>query len=275
MKGRWRCISVESRHTGRKISSIRVCKNKVVLYLSGDKIDISKEAYSSAYLYKGKVLTDNEYSSMKKSIDESTYLTYALKLLGKHYYSSYAMKDKLYKKGANKKVVDKTLKYLIDNKLINDDELAVNYADSMSNSFYGKNRIKEKLKEKKLNYEFIDNYLTYEIELEKCNNYYKFAIKKFASLPNVKRRDSMYRHLVNKGYDVSVVKKVILDQFSYNEKDDLLDLEKALKTALNKARERFENYYDVRKYVFDTLKRKGYKYTDIKKCMEEMEYEFD
>lgn len=267
---------MESKRIGRKITSIRVCKNKVVLYFSGSKLDISKEAYASSYLYKGKIIEDKEYNLLKKSIDESTYLTYALKLLSVHYYSSTKMREKLYKKGANAKVVDKTLKYLKDNKLIDDDELARNYADSMSNAYYGKNRIKQKLIEKNLDASFLNEYIKIEDEIDRCSTYYSLVDKKFNKLPSLKRRESIYRHLLNRGYEINVIKTALRDNFISYKENETDGIRKCLLEALKRGKRKYQEDRDIRKYVIETLKRKGYKYKDIISCMsQEEEYEFN
>lgn len=264
-----------SKHTGRKISSIRVCKNKVVLYLCGEKLDISKEIYSSMYLYKGKEINDETYKILKQSINEDTYLKYALKLLSRKDYSIHQLKERLILKGANYQTINNVIKYLKDNKLVDDGLLAISYVESMSNMFYGKNRIKRKLMEKGIDYKVVDEMLNDNIEIEKCKKYYPTAIKKFASVPSVKKKISIQNHLLNKGYDINVIKTVLRDLFKEETSNNLDTLKKEFTKAYTYYKDENDNIYDVKKRVIEKLLHKGYKYSDIIKIVEEMENDFN
>lgn len=263
---------MELERTGKKISAIRVCKQKVVLYFKGNKIDISKEAYTSTYLYVGKVLDNKEYLKLKKSFDESTYINYAINLVTKHYLSTAVLKDKLYKKGASKKEVDKTIKYLIDNKLLDDEQLKISYIESMSNALYGKNRIYQKLIDKKLNVDNFTDLIDKEKEIENCSKYYELISKKYDSYSLVKKREKIFQALLVRGYDNETTKSVINKLFVYTRDNDKVNIEKDYKKVINKAYRLYDNQYDINEYVINTLKRKGYKYSDIRNVMKENDY---
>lgn len=264
-----------SNHTGRKITSVRVCKNKVVLYLRGEKLDISKEIYSSMYLYKDKEINDETYKLLKQSINEDAYLKYALKLLNRKYYSIHQMKEKLILKGADYKIANNVIKYLKDNKLLDDRALAISYIESMSNMFYGKNRIKQKLMDKGVDYKVVDEILNENAEIEKCKRYYPVAFKKFANVPSIKKKMSIQNHLLHKGYDINVTKIVLRDLFKDNMSDNLDSLKKEFLKVYMHYEDENDNMYDVKKHVIEKLLRKGYKYRDIKKVMEEVNNDFN
>lgn len=266
---------MELNPTGKKITSIRIYKNKVVIYLSKEKIDISKETYASMYLYKGKELSFDTINKLKSSLNEEVYIKYALKLISRRYYSSHLLKEKLLAKGANRYIVNKTIKYLKDNKLLDDKELTINYIESLSNSYYGINRIKSYLFKKGLDYSLCNTFLNKEKEIEKCKAYYPIAIKKFISYPINKQKESISRHLLTKGYELDVIKTVLKDEFKYKTSNNSSSLNKDALKAYNMYKDKYDNPYEINKHVIDKLKRKGYSYKDIKIAMEEINYDFN
>lgn len=262
-----------SNHIGKKITSIRICKNKVVIYFSKEKVDVSKEMYSSLFLYKGKILDLDIINTLKNSLNEEKFLKYSLNLINKHYYSTYQIKQKLIKKGANKIIINNIVKYLKDNKLLDDKELTLNYIDSLSKEYYGKLRIKKILISKGLDCSFIDEYLTKEKEEEKCKTYYPIGVKKFLNKPDEKQRESIVRHLINKGYEIDVINKTLRELFKDNKVNNCSNLEKDFYAALKAYKSKYESPRELKKHIIDKLRRKGYKYNEIMKLMEEIEYD--
>ena len=65
------------------IKSIKVYKDHVTLsFQKRDKVQISKEAYLSGYLYEGKAISKKQIDKLLEITASSVLLDYALKLIG-------------------------------------------------------------------------------------------------------------------------------------------------------------------------------------------------
>ena len=103
------------------ITKIKILKSKVNISLdNGKKLSIDKDVFTNFYLYEGKELSNDEYKKVVDLNNSNKLLQYALKLRSKSLYSEYKMREKLYKKEANKKSVDKVIKILKGYDLIDD-----------------------------------------------------------------------------------------------------------------------------------------------------------
>ena len=156
---------------------------------------------------------------------------------------------------------------------MDDKELTLNYIDSLSKEYYGKLRIKKILISKGLDCSFIDEYLTKEKEEEKCKTYYPIGVKKFLNKPGEKQRESIVRHLINKGYEIDVINKTLRELFKDNKVNNCSNLEKDFYAALKAYKSKYESPRELKKHIIDKLRRKGYKYNEIMKLMEEIEYD--
>ena len=73
-----------SENSGRKIKSIKVYKDHVTLsFFKGEKLQISKEAFVSSYLYEGKNLSKKEIDKLLEITAMTTLLNYALSIVSK------------------------------------------------------------------------------------------------------------------------------------------------------------------------------------------------
>ena len=96
-----------SANTGKYvIKSIKVYKDHVTLsFLKRDKIQISKEAYLSSYLYEGKAISKKEIDKLLEITASSVLLNYALSLISKRHYSEKKLVEKLKAKDNNKTAI--------------------------------------------------------------------------------------------------------------------------------------------------------------------------
>ena len=78
------------------IKSIKVYKDHVTLsFLKRDKLQISKDAYLSSYLYEGKSISNKEIEKLVEITALSALNKYALSLVNKRRYSERKMYEKL------------------------------------------------------------------------------------------------------------------------------------------------------------------------------------
>ena len=110
-----------SKNTGNEITKIKLNQKDVVIsFTNHEKIRVVLEVMANFYLYEGKVISNKEINEIIEFSNNAIYLKYALTLLSKGHYSEWAMREKIYAKGADKKATDKVMKVLKNNDLIDD-----------------------------------------------------------------------------------------------------------------------------------------------------------
>ena len=110
-----------SKSSGKTISKLKVSKKKVTLYFSNKtKASFNIEVMANFYLYEGKTISDKTLKEMKDFDSSLALFNYAMTLVKKGHISEWKMREKLYSKEAKKSEVDKIIKFLKSNDLIND-----------------------------------------------------------------------------------------------------------------------------------------------------------
>ena len=153
---------------------------------------------------------------LKKIIEEDNYIkckNAAIKIIERSYKSEKEIKDKLLKKEFDNNTVNRTLSFLKEYNLIDDEKLVSMYVkDRLRNQ--GEKKIKYSLMQKGINEELIYR------ELNKINNddlediAYNLALKKYEVLS--KRENDKYklyqkltRYLMGRGYGYDLVSRVV------------------------------------------------------------------
>ena len=125
-----------------KIKSIKVYKDHVTLsFLKREKLQISKEAYLSSYLYEDKALSQKEIDKLLEITAVSKLLNYGISLLNKRRYSERKMYDKLKAKEDNKSSIRSVINTLKDKGLLNDKEYMQDLIAWDDERKLGKNKI--------------------------------------------------------------------------------------------------------------------------------------
>ena len=97
---------------GRKIESIKFNKNSVSIYFeNGESLKISEATFTHFYLYKDKVLSDEEYKSIEDHQALNSSKQYAINLLSKGMYTEKEILNRLINK---KKLTSSDAKKIID-----------------------------------------------------------------------------------------------------------------------------------------------------------------
>ena len=115
-----------SKSSGKVISKVKVNKKNVVIHFADrTKINCVPEVMASFYLYEGKELSNKAIKEIEEFNASASLMKYALSLLKKNHYSEWKMREKLYNKEGKKKDVDRVIKSLKENDLINDKMLVL------------------------------------------------------------------------------------------------------------------------------------------------------
>ena len=269
---------MSEKSTGDVISAIKTRKkNKGVtlLFASGEKIKLSEAAYSDFRLYEGKEVGSEEMKQLLAFGMEDEFYTYALRLLNKEIYTSYDLFNKLTHKGASYEVARSIIKRLREAKLIDDEEYARIYATDLADfRLYGKNRTIARLKEKGISDEIISR-LSFpdDKELERAIRFIELLNKKLSKTPSNRKKSKAFSALLAKGYDREIAQEALKKLASTPEAIEAEALAKDFYIAKNKYY-KYEDLYIRKQKIFAYLGRKGYRYEDIKRLLEE-EYNED
>lgn len=247
-----------------QIKKIKILKNKVSIHLDyGDKLSIDKSVYTNFYLYEGKELSKKEYNDIKSLNDTNALLEYALKVRSKSIYSEYQMREKLYKKEANKKSVDLVIKRLKQYDLIDDEAYAYDLVEYYNSLNYGKNKIIHKLSDKGI-FDNIINKMKFPISLEKkkANNIFNKLDNKYDKYNLKQKKEHIYNAYLQLGFDIDIASEMINKIKEPNSKEEL----NKLKSDYLKVKTRLERKYqgkELKQKIIQNLMQKGYRLNDI------------
>lgn len=189
-------------------------KNRVNIYIDEEyAFSVDMEIVYKEGL---KVKDSVDYDKLKKIIEEDNYIkckNAAIKIIERSYKSEKEIKDKLLKKEFDNNTVNRTLSFLKEYNLIDDEKLVSMYVkDRLRNQ--GEKKIKYSLMQKGVNEELIYR------ELNKINNddlediAYNLALKKYEVLS--KRENDKYklyqkltRYLMSRGYGYDLISRVV------------------------------------------------------------------
>lgn len=189
-------------------------KERVNIYIDEEyAFSISAELiYKENIKVKDKIDVD----SLKKLAYEDNYIkckNTALKTIERTYKSEKELAQKLALKGYDDHIINRTINFMKEYNLLNDNNYATMYVKDKSRNI-GKKKIKYSLLQKGIDEEIIES------ELEKINNdevkaiVYEMALKKYKVFSkrendNYKLTQKLYRFLMGKGYDYDLIKDVV------------------------------------------------------------------
>lgn len=189
-------------------------KERVNIYIDEEyAFSISAELiYKENIKVKDKIDVD----SLKKLADEDNYIkckNTAIKTIERTYKSEKELAQKLALKGYDDHIINRTINFMKEYNLLNDNNYATMYVKDKSRNI-GKKKIKYSLLQKGIDEEIIES------ELEKINNdevkaiVYEMALKKYKVFSkrendNYKLTQKLYRFLMGKGYDYDLIKDVV------------------------------------------------------------------
>ena len=266
-----------SANTGKKtLKSIKVYKDHVTLtFVRHDKIQISKEAFLSVYLYEGKNLSQKEIDKLLEITALSTLLNYALSLISKRHYSERKLIEKLKAKDDNWAAIKGVIAKLKENDLLDDKALMEDLIIWDDERKFGKNKIIKHLKDQGIPDNIIAKaHFSNSNELKKAKSLLPKLDKKYAKYAYESKKKHIFNAIISQGYEIDIARQVIGDAKKDNPKKEK---EKLVNDYL-KIKRRYENKYDgyeLKKRIYAALANKGYKHSEIKTVLEDYQNEND
>lgn len=260
----------------KKIKALRIYKEHVTIsFYRGEPLKISKEAFTTSYLYAGKSLSNKEIKVLEEITAMSNLLNYALSLVSKKHYSEKEMLDKLLKKENNYPAAKKVINKLKENDLLDDKAFMLDLIAWDDERNFGEHKIIKHLKDRG-----IPDSLILKVRFSSTNERKKAK----ALLPKLEKKYSRYAHenkkrhifnaLVNQGFAIDVAKETVNEIKRVNNKVE----EALLKKDYQKIKDRYlRKYqgYQLKEKIYGALLNKGYTSQQIKKVMEDLQYEDD
>ena len=253
-----------SKNTGKTILKIKINKKDVVIsFTDRTKLRVTGEVLANFYLYEGKTLSNKEINDIKKLSDSAALLKYALSLLKKGHYSEWKMREKLYNKEGKKSDVDRIIKTLKNNDLINDRALAEDLIEYGNERNLGKNKIKDELSSKGIFEDVINKYhFPYSLEKKKAMNNLPKLERKYDKYPYEQKKQHIYKALLSLGFDNDVALETINKLSAPKAKEENLKLEKDFDKAVITLKRKYDGY-ELKNKVVASLRNKGHKMKDI------------
>ena len=258
-----------SKSSGKTIVKVKVNKKNVVITLSNkEKINCVPEVLANFYLYEGKTFTDKEYKELKSFNASASLLKYAISLLKKGHYSEWKMREKLYAKEGTKQDVDKIIKTLKNNDLINDKMLILDTIEYGNERNIGKNKIIQELLNKGIFQESISNNMfSHSTERKKAFNNIPKLEKRYDHYSYEQKKQHIYRALLSLGFENDVALEALTAMRQPKAKEENEKLNKDLLKTYIRYQRNYEGY-ELKNKVVTSLKGKGYRLNEILKAWE-------
>lgn len=251
---------------GKKITDIKILKNKIVIYFNKEKIEISPETFTEFRLYINKRLEESHIKDIVDHDQFQKYLNYALKLAGQYVYTNSKLKRKLIEKGVSDIVIKKIIDYLNEHHIIDDKAVAKELARDFLKRLKGPHKIMKHLEMLGIKKEIILEIIKDLNEKEIISN----LIQRIKALDkryhnDINKRTKIIRALVNEGYALNMIEEII----------STVKLSSADRAAsLKHDYQKFARQYKESEKIIKALKRKGYHYSEIKTILKEKNHDF-
>ncbi len=188
--------------------------NNVIITISGEDFYISYDLYNDLSIQNEDELDFDTYKVILADDEFNRAKNYALSKLSFAAKSSFEVEKLLKQKDFSKEAIDKTIDFLDEYGLIDDEAYVRSFvADKHNISKWSKNKIRYNLNTKNIKDDLIDTYLSqipYDEEYEKA---LAFAQKKARDDFSVENKQKVYRYLASKAFDFDIINKVVGELF--------------------------------------------------------------
>ena len=259
-----------SANTGKNvIKSIKVYKDHITISFSKrEKLQISKEAYLTAYLYEGKSLSKKEIAKLVEITAISTLLNYALSLVSKRHYSERKMYEKLKAKESNHAAIIAVINKLKESDLLNDQAYMEDLIAWDNERKFGKKKIVEHLRKEGIPEHLIQKVrFSHSNELKKAKGLIPKLDKKYSRYGYENKKQHVFQALLAQGYDYDVAKEALNDVKKDKPKEEKTKLLNDFKKIQKRYANKYEGY-QLKQKIYTALSNKGYKHSEIKEVLE-------
>lgn len=248
-------------------------KQTVISFDDGSSLSLVNDVLSEFYLYRNKELSEDDVKKLRDFSTLSTHYQYVLRILSKANYSTKEIKTKLERRFVEPPQIDRIIKRLEDNNLLNDGQFAKNIFEYYVKERYGPLYIRQKLFDKGVAESIIETTLHFDEEVLMSNAQIiaERLINSKHLMTKNKLINQIYSKLTRYGYEQDMVLTIINDLKTNLEVDDSKLIKKDFHRIIDKLKHKDMKDYDKKVVVMQKLRQKGYSYSAIKKVMEVQE----
>ena len=257
-------------NTGKNtIKSIKVYKDHITIsFTKREKLEISKEAYLSVYLYEGKSLSKKEIDKLIEISAISKLLNYALSLISKRHYSEKKMYEKLKAKETNKTAILAVINKLKESDLLDDKAYMEDLIAWDNERNFGQKKIIEHLRKESIPDTIIQKArFSRSNELKKAKALIPKLDKKYSRYGYENKKNHIYQALLAQGFDFDVAREALNDVKKDKPKLEAAKILNDLKKIKRRYALKYEGY-QLKQKIYAALASKGYKHSEIKEAME-------
>lgn len=194
-----------------KIEQQKKNKQRMSVFIDGEfSFGVDNFTLLSLHLEEGSEISEEKLAVIKNSAVFEDAKNYAAKLISSKSYTEKAMREKLVSHIGDNEVVDKTISFLKEYKLIDDYDYAIRYAhDLVHLKKLGLSSIRWKLKEKGISDSIIETVLSeFDFSDEIEENLKALAQKKLGGNYDIKNIMKVKRYLATRGYSFDDINRV-------------------------------------------------------------------
>ena len=194
-----------------KIEQQKKDKSRMSVFIDGEfSFGADNFTLLSLHLNEGDEITEERLAVIKNTAVFEDAKNYAANLISKRSYTEKAMREKLVSHIGDSEIVDKTISFLKEYKLIDDYDYATRYAhDLVHLKKLGITSVKWKLKEKGISSQTIEKVLSeFDFSNEIKDNLESLAQKKLSGNYDIKNIMKVKRYLVSRGYSFDDINSV-------------------------------------------------------------------
>jgi regulatory protein len=188
--------------------------NLIKLKVSNEDFYISYDFYNDLDLSKDDEL---DFETFKLIVNEDGYnrcKNFALKQISYSSKTSFEIRKKLRDKGFSDENIEKTIDFLKEYALVDDQAYVKSYVNDKSNiSLRSKNKIFYKLKAKSIPEVTIEKYLANISDQEEYQKAKKLGSRKAKNDKSFENKQKVYRFLAGRGFSFDIISKVVDDLF--------------------------------------------------------------
>lgn len=255
--------------TKELIISVKKLKLKYRVETTENKYSFSEETIIKYSLFKGREISKEELELIEEEENKNSLLNKAINYLSYQARSVNEVRKYLIERECSAELATVIINKIIDLGYLNDESLANSLLDYVIRQKKGPNVLENKLVQKNIDEVLIKetiNRYDYEIEKEVIADLVNNILLRYKSYPLKKQRLLIYQKLLRDGFNSEVINETL-------ERIDLVDesseeLIRDLKKLVNKYD---EIDYKIRTQIINKLMNKGYEYSRIIECLNNLE----
>ena len=266
-----------SRKTGENIVSKITWKGeKAIVHFSERKLELSINAFTEFRLYEGKSVSSSEMKKLVSYAKLDADYNYSLRLLSHKGYTEMELRQKLIAKGASEENRSKIVSMLKKQGFLDDEEYAKNYVEeALEIKCYDSKKIFYELANKGIREEIVKKiHIPKQKEKEAAERAFEAFLRRYSSLPKKKKKEKIQQALYQRGFGEETINELLNRVPENDPKADEALLRRELEKAITHYSRKYEGY-DLRERIVAALLKKGYPYGEIKRLLEDDEYEID